>query len=563
MAHLFHTLDSARDLGRLQHIVGVLVRHGLGDAVRRMGWADALEKAGHVVHWEGAADLARLEPPVQVRRALEELGPAFVKFGQILAGRADLLGPQWITELEHLHSRVPAVPFEVLRAQLVEDLGGEPDSLFASFDEVPLAAASIAQVHRACLKDGTQVVVKVRRPGIRQVIDADLRLLERLAAMAARQWPDLQPYRPVALVQQFGQSLRRELDLAYECRQAERIAANFAQSADIVIPKVYWEWTHERVNVQQFVDGIPGDGVDQLDAQGLDRKLLARRGAQAVLKMIVQDGLFHADPHPGNVFYLGGNRLAFIDFGMVGRLSGPRRDQLLKLMLGLVQRDANAVADVLVNWADGGSTTHEDALGVDIDAFVDLYHGVPLAQLSLAAMLADVTAILRKHRLVLPADLALLIKAFITVEGMGRNLDPDFHMATEALPLLKRALRERYHPKAVAARGWRSVQRMAELLTSMPDDLARLLRNVRHGGFQVHIDVKNLQRVGDQLERAANRMTVGVVVAALIIGSSIVMTVGGGPQLLGLPAFGLLGFLGALAGALWLLRSIGRSGQRD
>jgi ubiquinone biosynthesis protein len=547
----------------LQHIVGVLVRHGLGDAVRRMGWADALEKAGHVVHWEGAADLARLEPPVQVRRALEELGPAFVKFGQILAGRADLLGPQWITELEHLHSRVPAVPFEVLRAQLVEDLGGEPDSLFASFDEVPLAAASIAQVHRACLKDGTQVVVKVRRPGIRQVIDADLRLLERLAAMAARQWPDLQPYRPVALVQQFGQSLRRELDLAYECRQAERIAANFAQSADIVIPKVYWEWTHERVNVQQFIDGIPGDGVDQLDAQGLDRKLLARRGAQAVLKMIVQDGLFHADPHPGNVFYLGGNRLAFIDFGMVGRLSGPRRDELLKLMLGLVQRDANAVADVLVNWADGRSTTHEDALGVDIDAFVDLYHGVPLAQLSLAAMLADVTAILRKHRLVLPPDLALLIKAFVTVEGMGRNLDPDFHMATEALPLLKRALRERYHPKAVAARGWRSVQRMAELLTSMPDDLARLLRNVRHGGFQVHIDVKNLQRVGDQLERAANRMTVGVVVAALIIGSSIVMTVGGGPQLLGLPAFGLLGFLGALAGALWLLRSIGRSGQRD
>jgi ubiquinone biosynthesis protein len=306
----------------LQHIVGVLVRHGLGDAVRRMGWADALEKAGHVVHWEGAADLARLEPPVQVRRALEELGPAFVKFGQILAGRADLLGPQWITELEHLHSRVPAVPFEVLRAQLVEDLGGEPDSLFASFDEVPLAAASIAQVHRACLKDGTQVVVKVRRPGIRQVIDADLRLLERLAAMAARQWPDLQPYRPVALVQQFGQSLRRELDLAYECRQAERIAANFAQSADIVIPKVYWEWTHERVNVQQFIDGIPGDGVDQLDAQGLDRKLLARRGAQAVLKMIVQDGLFHADPHPGNVFYLGGNRLAFIDFGMWGACQG-------------------------------------------------------------------------------------------------------------------------------------------------------------------------------------------------------------------------------------------------
>ena len=217
---LTHTLDTARDLGRLQQIVGVLVRHGLGDAVRRMGWAGALEKAGHAVHWDSAADLARLEPPLQVRRALEELGPAFVKLGQILAGRADLFGPEWIAEFEKLHSRVPAVPFDELRAQLAEDLGGEPEDVFASFSVEPLAAASIAQVHRARLKDGSEVVVKVRRPGIRRVIDADLRLLERMAALAAREWPDLQPYRPVELVRQFGESLRRELDLANECRQA-------------------------------------------------------------------------------------------------------------------------------------------------------------------------------------------------------------------------------------------------------------------------------------------------------------------------------------------------------
>ena len=558
---LSHTLDTARDLGRLQQIVAVLVRHGLGDAVRRMGWADVLEKAGRLVHWDSAADLARLEPPLQVRRALEELGPAFVKLGQILAGRADLFGPEWIAEFEKLHSRVPAVPFEELRAQLAEDLGGEPEDIFGWFDVKPLAAASIAQVHRARLKDGAEVVVKVRRPGIRRVIEADLRLLERLAALASREWPDLQPYRPVELVRQFGHSLRRELDLANECRQAERIAANFSQQPGIVIPKVYWEWTHERVNVQQFIDGIPGHAVDRVDSEGLSRKLLAQCGAQAVMKMIVEDGLFHADPHPGNIFYLSGNRVAFIDFGMVGRLSPQRRDELLKLMLGLVQRDAASVADVLLEWADGSAETQEALLSADVDAFVDAYHGVPLAQLSLSAMLADVTGILRKHRLMLPPDLALLIKAFVSVEGMGRNLDPGFHMAGEALPMLKRALRSRYHPKAMAQRSWRSVNRLVDLLASVPDDLARLLRSVRHGGVRVHIDIRSLERVGDQLDRAVSRLTIGLVVAALIIGSSIVMTVSGGPQIWGLPAFGFLGFVGACAGAAWLLRSISRGGR--
>jgi ubiquinone biosynthesis protein len=556
-------LGAARDLGRLQEIVAVLVRHGLGDSVRRMGWADALEKAGRLVKWDSAAELARLSPPLQVRRALEELGPTFVKLGQILAGRADLFGPEWIAEFEKLHSRVPAVPFESLRTQLVDDLDGEPAQVFAWFDEKPLAAASIAQVHRARLHDGSEVVVKIRRPGIRPVIEADLRLLERLAALAVRQWPELQPYRPVALVQEFGHSLHRELDLAHECRQAERMAANFSGQPDIVFPKVHWQWTRERVNVQQFIDGIPGDQLDRVELAGLDRKLLARRGAQAVMKMVVEDGLFHADPHPGNVFYLPGNRLAFIDFGMVGRLSVQRRDELLKLMLGLVQRDARSVADVLVDWTDGTAPTHEALLGADVDAFVDTYHGVPLAQLSLAAMLADVTTLLRKHQLQLPSDLALLIKAFVSVEGMGRHLDPDFHMAAEALPMLKRALHARYRPKSIALRGWRSLGRMADVFAAVPDDLSRLLRSVRHGGVQVHVEVHHLERVGDQLDRAASRLTVGLVVAALIIGSSIVLTVRGGPLLLGLPAFGLIGFVGASVGAVWLLRSISRSGHHE
>ena len=560
---LIETLDTARDLGRLKEILGVMVRHGFGDTVRRLGLTDKLERAGQALNWTHAADLARLEPPVQVRLALEELGPAFVKFGQILAGRADLFGPEWIAEFEKLHSQVPAVPLDSLRPQLREDLGAEPEEVFAWFDPAPLAAASIAQVHRARLQDGTEVVVKIRRPGIADVIDADLRLLARLAALAEAELPALKPYRPQQLVREFARSLRRELDLAGECRQAQRIALNLAGLPHILIPRVHWDYTRERVNVQDFIAGVPGNALAALTPEaGFDRNDLARRGAQAVLKMIVEDGVFHADPHPGNVFYLPGNRIAFIDFGMVGRLSQRRRDEVLQLLLGLVENRPQAVADVLLDWTGDEHGVNLGQLETEVEAFVDQYHGIPLAQLNLGQMLADVTAILREHRLGLPSDLALLIKAFISLEGMGRNLDPGFHMATEALPLLQHVARERYRPRAVAGRTWGTLRRALSTLEQLPDDVGRLLRNARRGRLQVGIEVAHLKRVGDQIDRSANRLAMALVIAALIIGSSIVMTVKGGPTLFGLPAFGFLGFLGAVVCGLWLVRAIWRSSHR-
>ncbi len=558
---LIETLVAARDVGRLNTIAGVLIRHGLGDVVHRLGLAEQLARAGQVLMQPHAADLARLEPPVQLRLAMQELGPTFVKLGQILAGRADLFGPEWIAEFEQLHSHVPAVPLERLRPQLREDLGAEPELVFARFDTEPLAAASIAQVHRARLHDSSEVVVKIRRPDIAETIAADLRLLARLAVLAEQALPWLQPYRPQRLVKELARSLQRELDLASECRSAERIAKNLAALPWIVVPRVHWAYTRERVNVQDFIDGIAGHHLDRLRPPEYDRRLLARRGAQAVLKMIVEDGLFHADPHPGNVFYLADNRIAFIDFGMVGRLAARRRAELLTLLLGLVQRDAQAVADVLLDWTGDAGEADIDTLETEIEAFVEQYHGVPLAQLSLSNMLADVTAILREHRLALPSDLALLIKAFITLEGLGRGLDPDFHMAQEALPLLRKVMRAQYRPKVLAQKAWRHLRRSLGLLEKLPHDLSRLMRNARRGRLNIHLDIVHLRRVGDQLTQAANRISMALVIAALIVGSSIVMTVTGGPSLFGLPAFGFLGFCGAVLGGLWLVRSI-RQSQR-
>ena len=578
---LWQALTAVRDLGRLYDIASILVRYGFGDIVRRMGLANALERAGRALHWSNAEEFAHLPSPV--RRALEEMGPAFVKLGQMLATRVDLFEPEWITEFGKLQDSAPAAPYAEILQQLTEDLGAPPEVIFSAFDPEPLAAASIAQVHRARLEDGSEVVVKVRRPGIRPIIEADLRWLMRLAELAEKESPELRSFHPQEVVRQFDQSLRRELDFASECRNAQRIAENFSgyagkdKSAEvaiaeapelppalpiIVIPRVHWQWTGERVCVQEFIDGIPGRKLSAVDQAGLDRKVLARRGAHAVLKMIVEDGFFHADPHPGNVFYLLGNRIAFIDFGMVGRLTEERRDQLIRLLLGLVEHEPGRVADVLLDWT-GDSAVDENGLILEIQTFVDQYHGVALKQLKLGAMLSNLVAILRQHQLALPADLALLIKAFISLEGMGRELDPDFDMAGEAMPLLEQALHARYKPAALIKRGWRAASEALALVADLPHDLSQLLRAARRGRLEIHIDITHLKRVGNQLDTAANRLVVGIVVASLIIGSSIVMTVPGGPSLLGLPFFGTIGYLGAVVGGVWLLLSIWKSNRAD
>jgi ubiquinone biosynthesis protein len=557
---VWEALSSARDLGRLHDITSILIRFGFSDIVRRLGMANVLERAGKVLHWQEAGELAQLDPPARVRRALEEMGPTFIKLGQILATRMDLFSPAWIVEFEKLQDQAPSVPFEQIRQQLTEDLGAAPEEVFAELVPEPLAAASIAQVHRARLHDGEEVVVKVRRPGIRSIVEADLRLLQRLAKIIEAESPELSRLKPREVVRQFTLSLRRELDLAAECRSAERTARNFSSHSEIVIPKVYWSWTGERVNVQEAINGIPGRDLEAVEQAGLDRKALARCGARVLLKMILEDGFFHADPHQGNIFYLPENRIALIDFGMVGRLSTERRHQVVDLLSGLVEREADSVVEVLLDWAQAAHID-QDSLKLEIDGLVDQYHGVPLKELNISTILTDLTTLLRDYHLTLPPDLTLLIKSLVTLEGMGRQLDPNFDLVTEFSPFLHRALLARYAPDALVKKGWQAIVGGLDILTGLPQDLRHLLRSARSGRLQVHVDVTRLQYFGNQLDRAASRLTMGVVLAALIIGSSIVMTVDRGPELFGLPLFGLLGFLSAAVAGIWLLISIRRSGK--
>ena len=560
---MWESLGTVRDLGRLQEIAGVLIRYGFGDMVRRIGMSAALERTGRMLHWDDPEAMAHMAPPERVRCAMQDLGPTFVKLGQVMATRVDLLTPEWTTELGKLQNAVPALPFAQVRPQLVEDLGADPEAVFERLEETPLAAASLAQTHRAWLADGSAVVLKVRRPGIRDTVEADLRLMARLAEIVEERAPDLRRYHPAEVVQQFSASLRRELDFAAEGRNAERIAANFAGHDEVVVPRVYWEWTSERLNVQECLQGIAGTDLAAVDAAGLDRAQLAATGADIVLKMVLEDGFFHADPHPGNIFYLPDGRIGVIDFGMVGRVSEQRRFQIVQLLHGLVERESAPVADVLMEWGEGGGEVDEARLQADVGAFVDQYRGVPLKDLHMGLMLTDVTTILRDNGLSLPPDLALMIKAFLTLEGMGRQLDPDFDMAGAARPFLQRVVLQRYSPRTLLKRGRRTALDAMELVGDLPRELRRLLRTARRGRLHLQVEVTSLKAFGEQVDRAANRLTMGVITAALVVGSAIVMnSAGGGVSSRWLLALGVLGFVGAGLIGLWILLSIWRSGRR-
>jgi ubiquinone biosynthesis protein len=415
-------------------------------------------------------------------------------------------------------------------------------------------------VYRARLTDGTQVVLKVRRPGIRPVIEADLRILKAVVRIAQREIPELQRFQPLEMIAQFGKSIARELDLALEARNQDRLARNFAADATVVIPRIHWDYTSSAMNVQDYLEGVPGNDLELVERAGLDRRILAERGADAVLKMILVDGFFHADPHPGNVLYLQGNRIGMLDFGMVGRLSESRRDQIVDLLAALSRRDERGMMNVLLDWT-GDAVVDESQLANDLGELVFTYEHLELKDIHIGQLLGDVSSIMRDHHIVLPADLALLFKALITLEGLGRRLDPGFRLVDHLRPFVRRVIFARYEPGTMTKRLRHGLMDALAAIGGLPSDLTRLVRDARRGRLRIEFDLKRLDHFGHQLDRSANRLTLGVVTAALIVGSSIVMTVGGGPELFGLPLFGVVGFVLASLNGFWLVVSIWRSNR--
>lgn len=527
---------SVKDFRRLRELVGILMLYGFDDFVHWMGLENQGRLLSKLLRRELPPDARRQPTAVRARMALEEMGPTFVKLGQILATRVDIFPAEWIEEFELLQDKARPLPFSALQEQLAASLGKPIDEVFVEIDREPLGSASMAQVHRAVLQDGSEVVLKIRKPGIRAKITADLRLLKQLAEIARNQSPELRRYQPLEIVQEFERSLLRELDFSVEARAAERMAENMRGIDFIRIPRIYWEWTCEDLNVQELVRGIPAKQVQELDRQGYDRNLLAHRGAKAIWKMMLEDGYFHADPHPGNFLVLPGNVIAMLDFGMVGRLTSTRRDQLIRLIRCMLLQEPESATQVLVEWS-GHGYVNKDALNAEVANLVEKFDGVPISELDVAGMLHDVAAILRNHSVRLPSDITLLVKACITLEGFGRLMAPDFQLMEEAAPLLKKTMLSRYAPKKLArAVRIRAMDMMERVYNPMPGQGSEYAP-------PAGIDPMTVEKWVGRLERSSARQNEAILIAALFILSGLLIQLPTGPHLWGLHVLGLMSLL--------------------
>jgi ubiquinone biosynthesis protein len=542
--------SATRDIKRVNEIASILIKYGYVDLTQRLGIGDSMFKIPLP-----KTDIANtLSAPQRAVAALQELGPTFVKLGQLLSTRVDLFSKEWIEEFENLQSNVSPLPYDILEPILNKACAAPAQQIFDHIDRTPLASGSIAQVHRAVLA-GQEVILKIQRPDIRSSIEADLRIMSLLASVAENNVPTLRRYTPLKVIRQFSTSMRRELDFTREGRASDRIRAAFNKTSYMIIPKVYWDYTSPLVSVQEYIKGIPANQLQAIDDAGLDRKKLALRGVDAFLKMALEDGFFHADPHPGNFFYLEGNKLALIDFGLVGSLTDQRRRQLAQLLQGAVDADSQAISDVLVDWA-GDADIDMEALGADLDALLEEYNGINLAQIEIGLMIHQLTSLARSHELTLPSDLTLLIKSIMILEGLATSLDPQFDLIKEVTPFVRRAILHRFSPESLFRRSLVTLGEITDIVGELPRDFRRILTLIRRGYIPININVNQLETLSSQLERTTNRSVIGIMVAALIVGSSIVMTVDAGPKIIGLPLFGMMGFISANIGGAWLLYSM-------
>ncbi len=548
-------------LRRYRQIAGVLAHHGLGFLVNAFGLErfvplhrGILGRSYRVRHYSR---------PERLRMAFEELGATFIKLGQILSTRADLLPLEYQAELAKLQDQAPPVPRAVIEEALIAELGCPVEEAFATFDFEPVAAASIGQAHAATLRTGTEVIVKVRRPGVVEQVEEDLEIIEHLAKTASRRWDFAQQYDLPGLVHEFGQTLRAELDYLHEARNAQRFAANLEDTPSIHIPRVYWQATTARVLTLERIRGIKINDLAALDAAGIDRSVLAQRAASIILEMLLEDGFFHADPHPGNFFIEPGGRIGLIDFGMVGVVDARTQEQLGDIFLAITSQDIDRLVDTLLML--GFTQRHVDrtVFSRDLEHLLTQYFDRPLGEITLGPLLTQVFAIVRRHHLQLPPNLALLLKTLVMDESLGCMLDPTFHLTSLLVPFSQRLVLRRYAPGAWVQHVSRASMDAARLGVELPQQLRRILSELERGHLEVGIQPEAFEPLVRRFEQLTNRIVLGIIAAAFINGLAVLLLVYhplGGVQWLGL--LFIIGFILAAVLGIYLAGSILRSRRK-
>ncbi len=531
-----------REVERGREVVNVLLKHGFGYFLERLDIEKIPFKERIKVPKE------KILIPVRVKKVLEELGPTFIKFGQVMSMRPDLIPEEFILELEKLQDRVSPFSYEEVEIQIRQELGKDIVNIFASFGREPFAAASIGQVHNAELITGESVVVKVQRPDIAEVIEADIDILFSIAQLAEKHITESRRYDPVGLVEEFAKSIRKELDYSIEGRNADRFANNFKGEHDVHIPHIYWEYSGRRVLTMEKVRGRKISEL-QLEVYGKEAmERISETVLRAYMKQILHDGFFHADPHPGNLFIMKNGVLAFTDFGMVGRIDDHTRDKLASLFTAIIRRDIETVVDELLDIGLIGEDTDTSVFREDIEELIGEYYGTSLNQVELSQMLDEVTQVATKHHVRMPPNFALLIKAIVTMEALCRELNPDFNLTELSKPYVEDLILEKYHPKRLMGKFMNGVAEFNKVIIDVPRLMARTMRKLQRGEITIDIQHEGLHEVTSEVDAASNRISMSLIISALIVGSSVIMLTGQGPLMFGFPVIGIIGYM--IAGVL-------------
>ncbi len=540
---------------RLADVVRVLLRHGFADLLRRIGVYEGIPaKILRGIRVIEAPSPERHDVGYRLRAALTELGPTFIKLGQLLSTRPDLVGHDMAKELCRLQDQVAPEPFDIMKPAIEKALGGPISEMFSEFPEEPVAAASLSQVYRARLKTGQTVAVKVQRPKAPGTIQADLSLLRGAADWAAEHSVDLGLMDPKGMVEEFERAISRELDFMLEARVIDRFRANFENNAFVFVPRTYPDCCANTILTMDWIDGVRVDAVERFPERHSDPKIVAFRGCDVLCKQVFRDHLFHADPHPGNILVTKNNQLAFLDYGMVGHLERSDVQAMADLLRAVFDENPEGCTQAVLMFTSDGEVDDPEALEHDIAEYIAFQAKAVVAGGMVGKAIEQVIVVLRRHKLRLAPRFSLLLKALATIESTGRQLDPDMDMIPVIRPYVEQIIAERFSPMAILGDVRQEFTSLLHLARQFPGDVRHLLRMLRRGKFQIHLQHEKLNYVAAVLDRASNRLTVGVITGSIIIGSSLLISTGSAVRHIGMAGYLMAGVLG-LALVISILRS--------
>lgn len=559
---LTRTYRTAR---RLQEIINVFLRHGFGSIVDQIHLGRYIPFARRLKAFGQWPALKGPSVPERLRMAFSELGPSFIKLAQILSSRPDLITARFAEELKKLQDEVP--PFSVVESKRIieAEIGMPIDKVFVEFVDKPVAAASIAQVHRARLLDGSEVIVKVQRPGIKERIEKDIEIMRNVARLMEKYISESRFFNPAGIVEEFAKTVSKEMDFTVEAKNAVRFKRNFSGNPDIYIPRVFTEFLTPMVLVMERVSGVRMDDIKGIDALGLDRKRLAKAGIDAYFKMILDDGFFHADPHPGNIFAMPTGQVAFMDFGIVGRVSEEMKETMAGTFLALINKDFDKLIEryielgLIAEEADMDEFRRE--FKADLIDVIEPLYGMTLKEINFAEYLDAIVHLAMKHNLKIPSDLLLINKAMLILENLGLQLDPGFDFIAASEPYASKLLLRRLSPARVYEKLKTEITETGEFALLFPKQMKKIIRKVLKDDLHFKLTHKGLDHFIRDMDRSSNRIAFSMVISAILISSAIMHATGVGPKIYGMSVMGFLTFGFAALLGVWLVISIIRSGR--